>query len=219
MIFSHRYLDITEQHKWCRGRCMNGTNLRFGEILDGSCDSIADFFSFLYKYVYIWMKWSTVHQPLHHHHHHPPPQHYIKIGELCFEVSNDNNNNNNNNFFYDSAFPLRTKTFYCASLPGSLDSGSVLHLECTFSSPWGAFRAFAILIMNNRSLVVIVTSAIWVRVVESRISWSPWSLFMRRVRSHVGTPMTSGIPTLLPCMLSLKNCIVHKILYLIISCW
>ena len=41
--------------------------------------------------------------------------------------------------FYIALFHLRSKCFTVYLLPRSLDSASILHSQCTFSTPWGAF--------------------------------------------------------------------------------
>ena len=49
-------------------------------------------------------------------------------------------NNNNNNWFLYGAFlvyEILLKALYSVLLPRSLDSISILHSQCTFSTPWG----------------------------------------------------------------------------------
>ena len=61
--------------------------------------------------------------------------------------NNDNDNvyNKCDNWFLYSAFPVKIKAFHSVLLPWSMASESILHSQCTFSTPWGAFWPVAIL--------------------------------------------------------------------------
>ena len=85
-----------------------------------------------------------------------------------------NSKNENDNWFLYNAFLIKIKALHSVLLPWSLASESILHSQCTFSTPWGALWPVAILQagtcqLNRNTICILLGPHLYTWVESSNV--------------------------------------------------